>query len=83
MEDRHLALARRRIGERPDVIRQVVVDGERKQLALMTHGAQKRADAAGAVADGIAAVRRRHPLVHDHGASGGASSGSALSIDGR
>ena len=72
MEHRDLPLPGRRVGERPHVARQVVIDGQGKQIAFMTHRAQEAANAAGAVADGVAAMRGRHPLIHDHGATGSA-----------
>ena len=62
--------ARRVVGERPDVVAQVVVDGQREQVGGVALGPQQIADAAGAVADGVAPVGGRHPLVDDHGAAG-------------
>ena len=70
MEDRDVAAAGRVVGERPDVVAQVVVDGQREQVGGMALGPQQIADAAGAVADGVAPVGGRHPLVDDHGAAG-------------
>ena len=72
VEDGQVAVPRRRIGERPDVAAQVVVDGQGEQVRVVAHRAQQPAHAPGGVADGVAAMRRRHPLVDDHadGASG-------------
>ena len=69
VEDRHLTLRRRRIGERPHVLPEVVVDREGVEMRLVAHRPQEVADAPRAVADRVALVRRRHPLVHDHGHS--------------
>ena len=66
VEDRQLAPLRRRIGERPHVVPQIVVDGQRVELGLVAHVAQQIAHAPRAVADRVALVRRRHPLVDDH-----------------
>src|SRR5947199_372866 len=57
---------RRVILERADVALELVVHGERVQIGLVADLAQQIAHAARAVADGIAAMRRRNPLVDDH-----------------
>ena len=72
VEDRDVAGCRGGVAERPDIVPQVVVHGEGVELGLVTHGPQQIADAARAVADRIALVRRRHPLVDDHGGSAAA-----------
>ena len=66
MKDRDVAALRRRIGERPDVVAQIVVDRQRENVRLVAHRAEEVAHAAGAVADGVALVGGRHPLVHAH-----------------
>ena len=76
MEDRDVAPACGRIGERPDVAAQVVVDRQRVQVRLVPSGTQHVAHAPGAVADRIPLVRRRYPLVDDHRPDG-RSTGSA------
>ena len=71
VEDRDVAASRRRIGERAHVALQIVVDGQRVQLGGVAHAAEQAAHPPRAVADRVALVRRRHPLVDDHaGASG-------------
>ena len=76
VEDRDVAAPRRVVAERTDVLAQVVVDRQREEVGLVPGGAQQVADPARAVADGVAAVRRRHPLVDDHQRAS-ARSGSA------
>ena len=66
MEDRDVAPPRGRIRERPDILAQVVVDREREEIRLMSAAPQHVAHDTRAVADRIAAVRRRDPLVDDH-----------------
>ena len=66
VEDRDVAAPRRVVAERTDVLAQVVVYRQRVEVGLVPGGAQQVADPASAVADGVAAVRRRHPLVDDH-----------------
>ena len=78
MKDREVASPRPGILERHDFILQVVVHRQRVQIGAMAHPANEIAQAQGALADGVTAVRRRDPLVDDHGASG-----NALYTDGR
>jgi hypothetical protein len=73
VEDRDVPGVRGGVAERPDVVPEVVVHGEGVELGLVTHGPQKVADAARAVADRIALVRRRYPLVDDHSAGAAGS----------
>ena len=69
MEDREIAPSCPAVAERADVPREVFVDRQREQVGVVAHAAQQIADAPGAVADGVAAMSRRHPLVDDHGNS--------------
>ncbi len=66
VEDRDVAAPCRRIRPRPDLAPQVVVDGHREEVRGVAQAAQQVANLARAVADGVAAVRRWHPLVDDH-----------------
>ncbi len=66
VEDGEVAPARLGIGERPHLVTQVVVDRHGEDVGLMAHAAQQVHHAAGGVSDGIAAVRRGHPLIDDH-----------------
>ena len=54
------------IGERPHVAAQVVVDRQREDVGVVAPAAEQVAHAPRAVADRVAAMRRRHPLVDDH-----------------
>ena len=66
MEDRDVASRRRRVGERQHVAAQVVVDRQREDLRVVPHAAQHLAHGPRAVADRVAAMRRRNPLVDFH-----------------
>ena len=66
MKDRDVAALRGGIGERPDLVAKLVVDREREDLRLVAHRAEQIAHAAGAVANRVARVGGRHPLVHAH-----------------
>ena len=66
VEDRQVAAPRRRIGERPHVAAQLVVDGQGVDLGGVAHRPQQIAHPPGAVADRVSLVRGRHPLVDDH-----------------
>ena len=66
MKDREIAAPRRSVVKRPDFVPKIVVDGQREQVGVVTTAAQQIADPPGAVADGVAAMGRRHPLVDDH-----------------
>jgi hypothetical protein len=66
VKDGDIPLPRRRIGERPRLGGHVLVDRQREQVRLMTHASQQVPDPAGRIANRIAAVRRRHPLIDDH-----------------
>ena len=89
MEDRDVAAAGRRIGERPHVAFQSRVNRQREEIRLVAGVADHLADAAGAVADRVTFVGRRHPLIDDHG--GGSpvgigrlgTAGQAVHVDSR
>ena len=66
MKDRHIAGRRRRVGKRQHVLLEILVDGQRVQIGLVAHAAEQIAHVPGAVANGVALVRRRHPLIHLH-----------------
>ena len=66
VKDRDVASARRGIADRPHVASQVFVDRGRKEVGLVPQLAQERPHLPGAVANGIAPVRGRYPLVDDH-----------------
>src|SRR5690606_18723185 len=66
MKDGDVALRCRGIRKGADVIFQVLVDRERKEIRLVPLRAQHVANFARAVADRIPLVRRRYPLVDDH-----------------
>ena len=67
MKDREIAAPCRAVAERTHLLPEVVVDRQREQVGVVALAAQQIADAPGAVADGVAAMSRRHPLVDDHG----------------
>jgi hypothetical protein len=81
VEDGQVAAAGRRVGERQHVVHQVVVDRQGEQIRLVPHGPQQAAHTSRRVADGVALVGRRHPLVDDHRAV--SSSGRAWNAAGR
>ena len=66
MEDGDVSTTCGRIGERPDVLAQVVVDREGEEVRLMPAAPEHVAHDTRAVANRVAAVGRRHPLVDDH-----------------
>src|SRR5438270_501104 len=47
-------------------VTQVVVNRQRVELRVVPHRAEQRTNASSAVANRIAFVRRRHPLIDDH-----------------
>jgi hypothetical protein len=77
MEDRQVTPRAFGIGERPDVVAQVVVHGEREDVGPMAHAPQEIADLPGAVPDRISLVRGGHPLVDHHRGRQRGASGSA------
>ena len=81
MEDRDVAGARARVGERPHLVAEVVVDRQREEIRVVALRAEEIPYVPGAVADGVAPVRRRHPLIDDHrsaSASQASSAGAAI-----
>jgi hypothetical protein len=66
VEDGQVAVVRAGLAEPPDVAGKPLVDRQRVDVGEVTHSADQVPDAARAVADGVALVRRRHPLVDDH-----------------
>ena len=75
MKDGDVAGARTGICERPHILAQVIIHRQRVEIRLVPFLAEERAHAAGAVADGIAPVGGRHPLVDDHAPSSPAPGG--------
>ena len=63
MEDGDVAVAATPGRRTAHVAAQVVVDGQREEVRLVALRAQQIPDAPGAVADRVALVRGRHPLV--------------------
>jgi hypothetical protein len=63
VKDRDVAAPSPRIAKRPDVLLHVVVDRQRVDVALVAHRAQQIAHAARRIADGVAAMRCRQPLI--------------------
>ena len=76
VEDRDVAPRRLVVGERQHVAAQVVVDGQREDVRVVPHPAQHPAHGPRAVADRVAAMRRRNPLVDSHRGSGIGDRGS-------
>ena len=72
VKDRDVAASGGGVAERPDVAEEVVVDRQRVELRLVAQSPQQIAQPPRAVADRVAPVRGRNPLVDDHGASGSA-----------
>ncbi len=67
MEHRHVAVARRRVAPRPNRRpRRSSSIVQREDVGLVPPRAEQIAQAPRVVADGVAAVRRGHPLVDDH-----------------
>ena len=66
MKDGDVAARGLGVRKRPDVAAQVVVDGQREEIGRVTLAAQHAAHPARAVADGVPAMGRGHPLVDDH-----------------
>jgi hypothetical protein len=66
MEDGDVSPPRRRILERPRLATHVFIDGERKQVGFVSHRLQQPPHAPRTVADRIAAMSRRNPLVDNH-----------------
>jgi hypothetical protein len=73
MKDGDVAARGCGVGERPHVVAQVVVDAESVDVGVVAHASEQVADVPRAVADRIAPMRRRHPLVDDHWARGGSA----------
>ena len=67
MKDRDVAVARGTVGERADILAELFVHRQREDVGLVSEVAEQIADPASTVADGIALVRRRYPLIDDHG----------------
>ena len=65
--NRHVALTRIRFGKAPNLRAHVVVNGDGEDVRAVPHGPKRIALEAGAVADGVAPMCGRDPLVDDHG----------------
>ena len=66
MKDGDVAARSLRVGKRPDVGPQVVVDSQRVDVGLVALAAEHLTHPARAVSDGVAAMGGGHPLVDDH-----------------
>ena len=66
MKDRQVAAACRGIVKRPHLALKRFVYRERVQLGIVSEAPEQIANPARAVADRVAFVRRRNPLVDDH-----------------
>ena len=82
MEDRDIAPAGVRLGPRTHVPPQVVVHRHREQIGLMPATPQQVANPPRAVADRIAAMRGRHPLIDDHARESSAAVSSSCGAAG-
>ncbi len=67
MKDRDVPARRAGVRERDRLAAHVLVNRQREDVGLVAEPAQQIADGARAVADRIAAMCRRHPLVNPHG----------------
>src|SRR5437762_10978861 len=77
MQDCHIAAPGGRIAEGPHLVFEVLVDREGKEFRFVAEAAQQLSGLSRVVADRVAFVRGRQPVIHSHRA------GRTLYTDGR
>jgi hypothetical protein len=66
LEQRHVTPSCAWIGPRQHIALEGILDRDGKDLGRVTPGAEQITHGACVVTDGVAGMRRRHPLVDDH-----------------